>query len=211
MSTIVVDPVPIYYDYGTTVIYEGDQVYQNGQAPVAAAQYNAQAFDLADNAPEAPPPLPSAASEPASQPTQDEWMPLGVWALTQENKGDATMFFQISVNRQGVISGAFQNVVTGESMPISGSVDKKSERAAWHIGDNKDTVIECGLFNLTKDVTPVLMHFGPELTQTWLMVRLPAPQMPNAPAKVQTAIDREMPPVMGATSGEAKKPESAQP
>lgn len=207
VSSIFTDPEPVYYDYGVTVIYEDDQVYQNGQPPVPVAEYNEVAFDLADV--EAPPPLPptepaaeAPAAEAATQLAQEEWMPLGVWALTQEEKGDAIMFFQLSVNKEGIISGGFQNVMTDENMPVSGSVDKKTQRAAWHMGDNKDTVIETGIYNLTQDVTPVLMHFGKEQTQTWMMVRLPAPQMPDAPTAVDTTVNRDLPPVMGSAPGE---------
>jgi len=199
VSTIVNAAEPVYYDHDVTVINEGDTVYQNGAPPAPAQQYREQAINLAVNVQQPPPPTPPAtvsaapAATTAAQPTA-EWMPLGVWALTQEEKGDATMFFQISVNKEGVISGGYQNVMTGESKPIAGSVDKQSQRAAWRIGDNNNTVIETGLFNLTKDVTTVAMHFGKDKTQTWLMVRLPAPQMPSAPTQVDTTSQREPPP-----------------
>jgi hypothetical protein len=43
---------------------------------------------------------------------------MGVWALTQEEKGDAVMFLQISVSKEGIISGAYKNTLThGESLP----------------------------------------------------------------------------------------------
>ncbi len=32
--------------------------------------------------------------------------------------------------------------------------------------------METGLDNLTRDEAPVLVHFGTERTQTWLMVRV---------------------------------------
>ncbi len=210
LATIVNAAEPVYYDHGVTVIYEGDKVYQNGVPPQPAEQYREQAINLVVNVEQPPPPAPpptasAAAAAPApSQPASD-WMPLGVWALTQEEKGDATMFFQISVNKEGIISGGYQNVVTGESKPIAGSVDKQSQRAAWRIGDNNNTVFETGLFNLTKDVTTVAMHFGKEQTQTWLMVRLPAPQMPGAPTKVDTTIQREPPPPVAPAPAPAAK------
>ena len=198
LSVAVSEPEPVYYDYGVTVIYEGDQVYQNGEPPVPAAEYAEQAMSFAD-VDQPPPPEPAEpAVAGAATPPVEEWMPLGVWALAQEEKGDAVMFFQISVNRDGLISGGYQNVMTGENKPIAGSVDKQSQRAAWHIGDNMNTVIETGLYNLTQDVTTVLMHFGKDQTQTWLMVRLPAPEMPGAPTKIDTTQNRQLPPVMGA-------------
>ena len=40
------------------------------------------------------------------------------------------------------------------------------------MGDNKSTVIDTGLANLTKDEGPALMHIGKDRTQEWLLVRL---------------------------------------
>jgi hypothetical protein len=42
-------------------------------------------------------------------------------------------------------------------------------------------VIETGLQSLTQDVASCLVHFGEDNTQTWLLVRLKQPEMPNAP------------------------------
>ena len=107
--------------------------------------------------------------------------------MAQEEKGDAYMFFQISIDKEGVVSGAYQNVLSGENSPISGQVDKKTQRVAWRIG-NGNTVIETGLQNLTQDVSSCLVHFGPDKTQTWLLVRQKQPEMPTAPqtAEAQT-------------------------
>jgi hypothetical protein len=51
-------------------------------------------------------------------------------------------------------------------------VDKKTQRAAWTIGDNKDNVMETGFYNLTKDEAPMLVHFGKDKTEQWLLVRM---------------------------------------
>ena len=40
------------------------------------------------------------------------------------------------------------------------------------MGDKSQTVVETGLYNLTKDEAPALLHFGTEKTQQWLLVRL---------------------------------------
>ena len=47
--------------------------------------------------------------------------------------------------------------------------------AAWTVGDNKNTVFETGLVNLTKDQAPVLVHYGKDRTQQWLLVRVEQP------------------------------------
>src|SRR6185369_5982282 len=97
------------------------------------------------------------------------------FALAQEEKGDPVMFFQISVNRAGQISGAFDSTITADQRPIAGQVDKTSQRVAWRIGENKETIFVTSLANLTQDVSPLAIHFGKERTQTWLLVRMPEP------------------------------------
>ncbi len=176
-----VTPDPVYIDHGMTVIYEGDTVYVDGN-PVPAAQYTEPVVNLAVNVEQAPPPAPPAEGKPA------EWLPLGVFALAQEEKGDPVMFFQLSVNREGVISGGFQSTLTGDQRPIAGQVDKTTQQAAWRIGDNTETIYITSLANLTQDVSTVAIRFGEDRTQTWLLVRLPEPapagqeqKLPEAP------------------------------
>jgi hypothetical protein len=119
-----------------------------------------------------------SAPVPPKDGEQPQYLPLGVWAMVQEETGDAYMFFQISIDKNGVATGAYKNLLSGEVSPISGQVDKKSQRVAWKIGLN-NTVIEAGLQNLTQDVASCLVHFGTDTTQTWLLVRLKDPDMPN--------------------------------
>jgi hypothetical protein len=179
---------PYYYDYGVTTVYQGDTVYVDGKPAGSTKAYTEKAVALANTVAETPPPT------PAKKEGSDEWLPMGVWALTQEEKGDAVMFLQISVSKEGIISGAYKNTLTGDSEPIVGSVDRESQLAAWRLGQNGKTVIETGIFNLTKDVAPVAVHFDSNSTQTWLMVRLPQPSMPDQPTKAE-AIDRTPPPL----------------
>jgi hypothetical protein len=174
---------PPVYDYGVDVVYQGDEVYVDGTPVATAEQYSQQAIALANSPAEQPPP--PAPPDPGQQ---AEWLPLGVWALTQEEKGDAYMFLQISIDKNGVVTGAYQNVLSGEKSPISGQVDKKTQRVAFKIGSN-NTVIETGLQNLTQDVASCLVHFGPDTTQTWLLVRLKQPEMPNAPQNAAATVE----------------------
>jgi hypothetical protein len=79
---------------------------------------------------------------------------------------------QLAVNKDGVLRGNYTNTVTKQTSPIHGSVDKKTQRAAWTVGDNKDTVIETGVSNLTKDEAPALIHHGADKTEQWVLVRM---------------------------------------
>ena len=70
------------------------------------------------------------------------------------------------------------------ALPHHGSYAGGAERAAWHVGDKTNTVYETGVANLTREVTPVLVHFDTQMTQTWLLVHLPSPELPAAPVAV---------------------------
>ncbi len=153
---------PVYFDYGTTIVYLGDQVYIDDQPGPTAAVYYQQASDLALSAPPAPPPA-----------KDEEWQPLGVFALVQGEQSDPSAVFQLAVNKDGIIRGNYFNVLTDTTLPVRGAVDKKTQRASWIVGDQKTTVYDTGIANLTRDESPLLIHFGKDSTQQWLLVRVP--------------------------------------
>ena len=115
----------------------------------------------------------------------------------REERGDPVMLFQLSINRDGVINGAFQSTLTGDSHPVAGKVDKASQRAAWRVGDNGKTVYQTSLANLTKDVSPLAIHFSATHTQTWLWCacpsqrRWPAAKTSRSPKSSATAQSRK--------------------
>jgi hypothetical protein len=118
-------PDPVYIDYGMHVIYEGETVYVDNQ-PIPAAQYTQPMIELAVNAEQQPPPLPPAEGK------QAEWMPLGSFALAQEEKGDPVMFFQLSVNREGAISGGYSSTLTNDQRPSpAGGQSQPARRLAY--------------------------------------------------------------------------------
>jgi hypothetical protein len=164
---------PIDYSYGNNVTYQGDQVYYGDQPVATTDQYYQQASAIAQSVPAAPTP------DPASS----DWMPLGVFSLVQGDQSDTNTMFQLAVNKSGAIAGNYNNVLTGTTAAVHGSVDKKTQRAAWTVGENKKTVYEVGISSLTKDEAPVLVHIGKDKTQQWLLVRLKQPDQPDqAPA-----------------------------
>ena len=103
-----------YIDYGMNVIYEGDTVYVDNK-PIPAQQYSGPILQSAASVEQPAPPLP-----PPDPKQPGDWMPLGVFALAQEERGDPVMFFQLSINPDGVINGAFQSTLTGDSRPGRG-------------------------------------------------------------------------------------------
>jgi hypothetical protein len=155
--------VPISYDYGTTVVYEGDTVYINGEAAASANQYAAAATAIADQG-------------RAARPDEgQEWQSLGVYGLVQGEETIANNIFQLAVDKAGVIRGNYYDALADNNLPVLGSVDKATQRAAWSVGEKKEIVYEAGLYNLTQPQCPVLIHYGKERTQQMILVRLEQP------------------------------------
>ncbi len=160
---------PVYYDYGTggNVVYQDNSVYVGGTEVASADDFAASAMDLAT----APPP------ESDEQADDAEWMPLGTFAVsTSEEDTNPSMVIQLAVNREGIISGSLYNIDTDEAQAVQGQVDKDTQRVAFRIGENEDFVAETGLYNLTQEEVPLLVHFGTERTENYLLIRLDAPE-----------------------------------
>jgi hypothetical protein len=154
---------PIYYDYGNNVTYEDNSVYMNGENVGTAEQYYDQAATLASS---------GAAAE---APSDGEWLPLGVFALTKPDVPKSDVTIQLAVNKQGVLRGNYTDTDTNKNQVIQGSVDKQSQRVAFTVGDNAKNIVETGLYNLTKDEAPCVIHFAADRTEQWLLVRMQKP------------------------------------
>ena len=76
-----------------------------------------------------------------------------------EGQKSPEMVFQLAVDKAGAIKGNYYDQVTDTTAPVTGAVDKKDQRAAWHVGSNKDLVIETGLYNLTQNHSTALVHY----------------------------------------------------
>ncbi len=160
---------PIYYDYGTggNVVYEDNSVYINNEPVATTTEFAESAAALATVEP--------PASEEAA--TQAEWMPLGTFAVSANEKDvKPNRVTQLAVNKQGIISGTLYNTETDEAQTIQGQVDKQTQRVAFRIGESENIVAETGLYNLTQSEAPLLVHFGTEKVENYLLVRLEEPQ-----------------------------------
>jgi hypothetical protein len=153
---------PAAYNYGTNVTYQGNEVYYGDQPAATAEEYYQQASAVAESA-------------PATSVSADEWLPLGVFALVQKEQSDPHFVMDLAVNKSGAVAGNYSDLVSGTTVPIQGAVDKKTQRVAWTVGKNKTTVCETGLYNLTQDEAPALIHMGKDKTQQWLLVRMKQP------------------------------------
>jgi hypothetical protein len=148
----------IYYDYGENVTYEGDTVYYGDESVASADDYYNQADELAAS----------------GQKTENEdWLPLGVFAVVSDAEQTKTdRVVQLAVNKDGVIRGNMQDSLTDNVTPLVGAVDKETQRVAIRMEGNDKVVAETGLYNLTNDEVPILIHFGSDNRETRTLIRL---------------------------------------
>lgn len=162
---------PVFYDYGP----EGN-VYQDDRADAAyiAGQNAGTAVDYAKSAAQL-----ATVALPASDAENDaaEWLPLGNFAFSaREQDLRPTRVVQLAVNKQGIVSGMLYNQTTDKCLPIQGQLDRELQRVAFRLGGNRQTVLETGLYDLTQEDIPVLIHLGPNQTENGLLVRMNPPQ-----------------------------------
>jgi hypothetical protein len=159
---------PMYYDYGSNVAYDEGQVYMDDQ-PIATAQdYYDQATQIAATGAEA---------------QNEDWLPLGVFAvITDEAQTQTDKVVQLAINRDGVVRGNYQDMLTEKVTPITGAVDKTSQRVSLRLEGNDQLIVETGLYNLTNDEVPVLVHFGPDRQEGRVFIRLKQPEEASSPA-----------------------------
>lgn len=168
----------------TNVTYEGDNVYVNGVPSGTAAQYYTQAQQLAGQA--CPQPYynnyssyyanlpPSGQNSPSSAPANpnEQWQPLGVFALAEPGQTESNMLFQLAINKEGIIRGNYMNQLTNEKAQVYGALDKKTQRISFTIGQNNSTVFDTDLATLVKDNSQVLVHYSPTNTQEMAFIRM---------------------------------------
>jgi hypothetical protein len=162
---------PPYYDYGENVVYQDDGVYMDGARAASAEEYAQQATTLADT------------GRDAKVTKEEEWLPLGVFAMVQGDEKTSNHIFQLTVNKQGVIRGNYYDAVTDTTSLVYGSVGQQTQRAAWTVGTSKSPVYECGMANLTKNETTMLVHYGSDRTQQFTLVRIEEPEGEEAKGK----------------------------
>ena len=154
---------PLMYDYGGNVVIQKDSVYVNGVFLGTPQQYAEQAAQI-------------AAAGVTDPPAETKWLPLGVFAIVEGTATTSDEVFLIAIDQRGIIRGNYHNVKVNQLIAISGSIDPRSQRAAWTSGDDKLPVYEAGVGNLTKDATTMLVHLPDGTSHQMSLIRLAQPQ-----------------------------------
>jgi hypothetical protein len=166
---------PIVRDPGVNIVLQGGRVYIDGVDSWPDWKYVQSSRALASS---------PWVWEPPYHGGRYQWLPLGVWALAPVEQGEATLFFQLSISREGYISGAYTNTLTGEDLPVQGCINPSDQRVAFFIGDRPDTVIETGLAQFTNDITGAFLHYSNGQSSDWLLTRIPGPGSTPGPVRI---------------------------
>lgn len=162
-GTLGLAATPIPYDYGSNVVAQSNAVYVNGDAAGTPQEYASQASQIAST------------GQSATTDDDTKWVPLGVFAIVEGDQTNSDDTFQLAVNSDGVIRGNYHNIRNDQMENLTGSVDKKTQRAAWVIGMDQYPVYEAGIANLTKDATPLYVHSGDGQSRQMTLIRLQQP------------------------------------
>lgn len=151
---------------GSESYYEDGTVYADDQQ-IPAEEYAAQAEAIVTNPPE------------VENTEEMEWLPLGVFAVTQDDNPDAipNMFLQLAVSKEGILAGTYQNKETDQTESVEGVVDPESKRAVWAVVGKTSPIMETNISSLTENETSVLVHFADGTTQQWMMLHVENPDL----------------------------------
>jgi hypothetical protein len=155
------------YYYGTNVIYRDRIVYINDTQYVSSDEYYNQAWQLAHT--------PVVVEETSK--SEDDWLTLGTFAVyecgsSDDDLKDTGYVFQLAANNTGHILGNIVDDGTDSVWQVSGSVEMETQRVALRLDGDDELVYECGLWNLTQDTAPMLVHIGADERTNWTLVRL---------------------------------------
>lgn len=104
-------------------------------------------------------------------PADEDFLPLGVFALLGENQQDATAMLQLAVSRDGILRGTYYDILTDQEQAIQGAVDKKTQRVAFTAGSNGPVMFETKLSNLTQAKGAITLQFASGQTKQWTLAR----------------------------------------
>jgi hypothetical protein len=155
------DTAATTYNYGDDVTYQDGNVYYGDEVAATEADYAQQASQIADTGRQAQPP------------DSEQWQPLGVFAMVKGDAQTSNDIFQLAISKEGVVRGNYYNAVSDSTTPVYGSLDKKSQRIAWAIGDKKEPTYETGLYNLTQPESTMLVHFSKDHTEQYNLFQVP--------------------------------------
>jgi hypothetical protein len=99
---------------------------------------------------------------------------MGTFAIFEDDgETDTGLIVQLAMNKEGHFRGNLVDAVNNDNVrQIYGALEPETQRIALRFDDNEDVVLECGLWNLTQDSVPLLIHLDGESTELRTLIRL---------------------------------------
>jgi hypothetical protein len=165
-----------------TNVYTADRDAESAQDDVVALEPDSDPVHAASD------PL---ADQGAPEPPPDaQLLPLGVYTLAPRDQKESTASVRLALSKDGVLRGIYYDSLGHQGHPIRGAVDKKTQRVAWTVGDNKHVVFHTTLANLTQDRGALAVRDPNGQRHAWTIARFEKhPQEPKddvAPAAPPT-------------------------
>jgi len=115
------------------------------------------------------------AAAAAAPPSDLEWLPLGVYAMSPQGATQAHVYQQLAVSKQGELKGNYYDAISNAVQPVSGSIDRATRKATWTVGTAGGATFETTLDALVKTPSSVTMKSGGS-AQEWELVQMEQPQ-----------------------------------
>lgn len=111
---------------------------------------------------------------PSPPPQNDQWYPLGIFALSSspDTASSSNFIYQLAVNQKGEVDGTLYNTTTQLVYDIEGTLNRETQVVSFRVANDQAPVMSTGLFNLTLDQTSLLVQFVDGSKQTWTLTRL---------------------------------------
>ena len=104
---------------------------------------------------------------------EDEWLPMGTFAVVADgNQRESQRILQLATSRTGRIRGNLVDTKNDKAIELYGAVDPETQRVAFKLKGNDHVVAESGLWNLTQETVPILVHANQDRTEERTLVRL---------------------------------------
>ncbi len=161
------EPVAGGYTPIDTTVYTADQGSPADDDVNQTADDDAQPEDI-DVAKQAAELAKTGQTDP---PKDTELLPLGVYSLAPQGQAEASAMLQLSVSKDGVLRGSYCDLLSNQAHPITGAVDKKTQRVAWTVSPNGKTLFETSLANLTQEKGPLSVHYEDGESRAWTVAR----------------------------------------
>lgn len=154
----------------TTTVYTSDNDADDSQADAIVDDQNTDATN-------------TLADQGATDPAPDaKLLPLGVYTLAPKDQDESTASVRLALSKDGVLRGIYYDSLGAQGHPIRGAVDKKTQRVAWTVGDNKKVLFQTTLASLTHEKGALTVRDANGNSHPWTIARFEQNENENEPA-----------------------------